>query len=344
MATWSEILAELQELGQHLQRTGGLLPDGTRLPARVSQFDFVRRKYLRQLADHTGRPVILYATKWTQGGAAVDLVSITPEDIQGFMEVVYGLPLGPLDVVLHSPGGSAEAAEALVNYLRSKFTNIRVIVPQAAMSAACMLACSADRIVMARHSSLGPIDPQMVLDTPLGRRMVPVYAILEQFRLAQREAANPQRLGSWLPILQQYGPALIVQCQLAQELARELVQKWLERYMFNGRADARQQAERTAQALADHAKYKSHGRFIPVDQAISEGLAVDLLENDQILQDKVLSIFHSVNITLDATPAVKLIENHQGRAYIKQQQVLQFQPGIPGPQAPVPPPSKPSVN
>ena len=73
---------------------------------------------------------------------------------------VFGDGKNGLDLLMHSPGGSPDAAEAVVNYLRSKFTDIRVIIPQAAMSAATMLACAANRIVMGKHSSLGPIDPQ----------------------------------------------------------------------------------------------------------------------------------------------------------------------------------------
>lgn len=55
-------------------------------------------------------------------------------------------------MIIHSPGGSAEATEALVKYLRAKFQHIRVIIPYGAMSAPTMLACPADIIVMGKHS------------------------------------------------------------------------------------------------------------------------------------------------------------------------------------------------
>src|SRR3990172_1934493 len=77
---------------------------------------------------------------------------------------VHGLtPKNNLDLILHLPGGSAEVREAIVQYLRSRFTDIRVFIPQAAMSAASMLSCAANRIVMGSHSFMGPIDPQFVL-------------------------------------------------------------------------------------------------------------------------------------------------------------------------------------
>jgi len=40
-------------------------------------------------------------------------------------------------------------------------TDIRAIIAQIAMSAGTMIACACSEIVMAKHSSLGAIDPQM---------------------------------------------------------------------------------------------------------------------------------------------------------------------------------------
>lgn len=93
------------------------------------------------------------------------MISIADEDIQGLMEVIHGLKGDSLDLILHSPGGSAEATEAFVSYLRMKFKDLRVIIPYAAMSAATMLSCAANSIVMGKQSFIGPIDPQVVFQT-----------------------------------------------------------------------------------------------------------------------------------------------------------------------------------
>ncbi len=233
MASWSEILLELKGLPS--------------VPG-VSNLDVVRRKYMGELHAKTGRNLILYATAWT-AGANDEHAIITAEDIQGFMEVIHGLHGDSLDLILHSPGGSPEATEALVVYLRSKFRDIRVIVPHAAMSAATMLACAADRILMGRHSFLGPIDPQFVIRTELGISMVPAHAIIEQFEQAKHECkTDPASMTAWLPMLRQYGPALLVQCRLAQELSQKLVTAWLAAYMFHdiGPRKAKQKARRQA--------------------------------------------------------------------------------------------------
>lgn len=99
MPIWSEILAEL---------ANGQPPN----------FDGVRRSYLVALHRHTGRNLILYASGWLQRESPPGLVSIGDEDMQAFMEVSQGLESDRLDLILHSPGGSPKAAEAIVSYLR----------------------------------------------------------------------------------------------------------------------------------------------------------------------------------------------------------------------------------
>ena len=318
MPTWSDILVELQQLQQ---QAAGPIPQGW------SPFDFVRRKYIARLHQLTGRNVIVYATKWTQGQVSdPESISITEEDMQGFMEVIHGLnPALNLDLIVHSPGGSAEVADAIVKYLRSRFTDIRVFIPQAAMSAASMLSCAANRIVMGRHSFMGPIDPQFILQTESGITVAPAHAIIEQFRMAQRECKDPSLLPTWIPILRQIGPGLIIQCQLATKLSKSLVTEWLADYMLKGKPRAKLTASRIARTLANHAAFMSHSRFIGRDQLRKLGLVVDDLETDQNVQDAVLSIFHGCTHSFNATPAIKIIENQLNKAFVKLAQAVTMQ-------------------
>ncbi len=164
MPTWGEILKETEK---------------TIVANNPPDFDGIRRKYLLKLQQYTKRNTIIYATNWTQcvPNADPEALSISEEDLQGFMETVHCLKGDELDLILHSPGGSPEAAEAIVLYLRSKSIDIRVIIPHAAMSAATMIACSSNRIVMGKQSSLGPIDPQIFIQTKFGIRMMPAQDI-----------------------------------------------------------------------------------------------------------------------------------------------------------------------
>lgn len=316
MPTWGEMLKELQESAQ--QRGGQ--PD----------FDALRRKYLAHLYAKTGRDTIVYATDWLSGRAGGGITGITLEDMQGMMEVCHGLRGPELDVILHSPGGSAEATASIVRYLRRKFTDIRVFVPLAAMSAATMWALAGNAIVMGKHSQLGPIDPQFV--TPQGQ--FPARALIKQFeRIKQECAENPANLGAWLPTLQQYGPALLEEAEIAERLARRLVQEWLEAYMFAGQRGAKGKAEKIAAYFADYDTHQSHGLGIDRDQARDVGVTIIDLESDQELQDAILSAYHATIHTFSGA-AVKIIENHNGRAFVKLAQTVQVQ--IPVMQGPAP--------
>lgn len=148
MPTWGEILAELQQSAQSNPQAPGR-PD----------FDAVRRKYLTQLHGLTGRATIIYATDWLSGGGAQS--SITLEDMVAMMEVCKDMGDGSLDLLLHSPGGSAEATDSIVKYLRKQFSEIRVFIPLAAMSAATMLALAADEIVMASTRNWDRLTPSL---------------------------------------------------------------------------------------------------------------------------------------------------------------------------------------
>lgn len=258
------------------------------------------------------------------------------------MECIHGLSGSNLDLILHSPGGSVTATESLVLYLRSKFEKIRVIIPHAAMSAATMFTCAADEILMGKHSFIGPIDPQFNLNTKLGPMSVPGQAILDQFKMAKEESlSDPKNLGVWLPIIEQYGPGLIIQVQNAQQLSKSLAAEWLEKYMFSDDADKKEKAQSISEILSDQANFKSHGRFINRDKAESYGLKIRYLEDDQVLQDNVLSVFHATTQTFDGTPAVKLIENHLGKAFVKIERTVSI-PMVPAsPQAPIQPPIQP---
>ncbi len=251
----------------------------------------------------------------------------------GFMEAVHGLQPGPLDLILHSPGGDANAVQAIMQYLRDLgFGPIRAIVPLSAMSAATMMALCCDEILMARHAQLGPMDPQFQLATPDGPRVAPAQAILEQFDAAKLDcAATPSNLAAWLPILRSYLPGLLSQCLTAQEAAEHMVAEAMQKYMFAALSEGERKAkaEEIAGWFNDHKTHRSHGRPLRYPDIQPRGVAVHLLEDDQVLQDKVLSAWHGIQLTLSQIAIGKLIENHAGRAWmISASPVLQVALGI----------------
>ncbi|QTF81734.1 hypothetical protein SEA_BEEGEE_31 [Gordonia phage BeeGee] len=299
MPGWGDILQEIQASAD--PATGAI------------EIDPIRRRYIKALHDLTGNAVVVYATDWM--GTSSGNTQIVLQDMQGLMEVFRDLNNPNLDLILHSPGGQAEAADRLVGYMRSKFERVRVIIPLAAMSAATMWALSADEIVMGKHSQVGPIDPQITLPSGI---TVPAGALIAQFQEASDQcASDPARLTGWLPTLQQYPPGILNVCENASSLAVTLVAKWLEQYSFAGQPDAAAKAQRVAQWFGDDATHLSHGRAITREELRAQDLPITDLEDDSELQDAVLSVHHAFMHTFGVGSAVKVIENHLGRAFIQ---------------------------
>ncbi len=286
--------------------------------------DDVRRKYVADLSAHTKRDTIVYASAFTLKGPAVPPIalSLTLDDLQGFMASLHGLKGEALDLILHSPGGSMEAADQLVQYLRAKYKHIRAIVPQNAMSASTMIACACDAIVMGKHSAIGPIDPQVTFPTASGAFTAPAQAILDEFEQAKREiAANPASIPLWATKVQAYPHGLLTMCDTTLTLAREKVREWLSTYMLKGDVARDKKSASIAEWLGNAKEHKTHGRPITIQQAREKGLVVECLEDNQELQERVLSVFHAVMVTFQVTGCVKMVENQNGKGVYTTMQI-----------------------
>jgi len=300
MPNWHDILNELKEAG--------------------STHDVVRRKYLRSLHKLTGRNVIIYYSGWLEKPQAPGL-GINDADKTGFMTAIHRLDQSKgIDLFLHTPGGETAATESLVDYLRSMFgTDIRAVVPQLAMSAGTMIACACKEIIMGKHSNLGPIDPLF--------GGMPAHGVVEEFERAHEEIrSDPSKAAVWQPIVAKYAPTLIGECEKSIEWANEIVEEWLLNGMLKGKRNKKRVAEKILKELSDHALTKSHARHLSYERCKDIGLKVISLEEDQKLQEAILSVHHACIHTLSSTQACKIIENHEGVAYISTVQPVLVKP------------------
>lgn len=302
MPSWSELLQELQP---HKDSSG---QDCAGL-----SLDDLRLKYIDQLFQLTGRNVITYYSGWLKAGRTQN-VDINDNDITGFMNAINGLDCSKgLDLVLHTPGGSPTATEGIVKYLHKKFdNNIRVIVPQMAMSAGTMLACAAKSILMGSHSCLGPIDPQF--------GGIPAYNIISEFREAKADLENNSKSKEfWKLQFEKYPPAFFYTVIDAINLSSVLAGEWLSEYMFSelSKGEAKKKTNGILSKLNNN--NKSHARHFSIDDCLSMGLSIEKLEDNQELQEAVLSVHHAYIITIDNSPTTKIIENQAGKRYITSQ-------------------------
>ncbi len=88
-----------------------------------------------------------------------------------------------------------------------------------------------------------------------------------------------------------------------------MVADWLHKYMKLDKP----KAERVAEVLADANRHKIHNRPLDFNKLQSLNLTVKRLEEDQDLQDAVLSVFHATTVTFESTPCIKIVENHLGK-------------------------------
>lgn len=291
MPDWNDVLNEIKESG--------------------SPQDIVRRKYLERLHDITGRNIIIYYSGWLQKPNLQGL-GINDNDKIGFMSTIHEIDRDKgLDLVLHTPGGDIAATESLVHYLREIFgTNIRAIIPQLAMSGGTMIACSGETIIMGKQSSLGPIDPQL--------NGLAAHGVIEEFEQAYQEInENESKIPIWQPIIAKYTPTLIGECRKAVDWSEKMVKEWLVSGMLKDDKDKNETADRIIKELGDHALTKSHARHISPDKCKEIGLHIEMMEDNQKLQDAILSVHHSCIHTLSTTSGVKIIENHKGKAFIQ---------------------------
>lgn len=93
--------------------------------------------------------------------------------------------------------------------------------------------------------------------------------------------------------------------------------------MFSALDNAKEKAEQIADFLGDYDSFKSHSRGIDREQLREIGLNITNLEDDNTLQDLVLSVHHSISHLMDKTPTTKIVENNLGKAWIRMTGIVQ---------------------
>lgn len=296
MPTWNEINSEISQLGTS------------------NACDQVRTKYLSQLEARVGRTIIAYYSgflqKRTPDGRVHPESAITDLDMNGFMAVVHNVPRDRgLDLILHTPGGGTEATRALVEYLYKMFgRDIRAIVPHMAMSAGSMIACACREVLMGKHSCLGPTDPQVKGHPAMG-----ILAEVDQALVEIKK--EPLKQLVYQQIFAKYPPAFILDCERSVDGSRDMVAAWLAANMLAGEVDPAAAAKTTVGHFMDYRGSTEHGHHFLIDKCRDMGLKVFAIEDDQALQEDVLSVHHSFVASFARTNAIKIIQNAAGATW-----------------------------
>ena len=328
MASWSDLLLAFHN---NINQDPNWLDNQLKEQLRI----------ISQLRNNTA--VIFYASAFLQKTAGH--VIITREDINGFMNALYEAPTDKgLTLILHTPGGDPNAVESIVAYLQAKFGYIEVVIPYLAMSGGAMISLASDLLLLGKQSQLGPIDPQL----NMGNKTYSALAIQEGFIKAREDIENDTRLAHlWAPILQNMGPSLVLEAEKALSYSKELVETWLNQRMFKDISDKEEREGKAnnvaryfnAEPTDAYGQIHVHGQRIGVTKLKELGIKVESLEDNQDLQDAILTAYHLATLIFEHTISLKFIISDAGRVWAKQEQQI----SIPfSPIAPQQPPSNPS--
>ena len=279
-----------------------------------------RLRLMQEIESITGRGLLVYAADLQKANAPVPN-TIDRSDKVGFSDLVNGYEGKPIDILLESPGGLAEAAEEIVGLLRSRCPSIRFVVPGNAMSAATLIALSGDAILMDDRSSLGPIDPQVAVPMGNGMIRVPAQTILDGFEKARNQILRdgPQAIPAFMPLLTKYDLHLLEICDNAKTLSHSLAVQWLSKYMLTGDESQRlKDAQQIADQLIDHSQFLSHGRSVRIDRAQQIGLNILDLRTQPELQEKFWQLYCWILVFLERSGSVKMFENGLGINWSRQ--------------------------
>ena len=322
MASWSELLELLKDQKD---------------PAWL---DSKLKEHLSAISGRRdGAAVIFYASAFLQKNA--DNVAITREDVNGFMNALYEAPTDRgLVLILHTPGGDPNAVESIVEYLHSKFNYLEVIVPYLAMSGGAMISLASDQLTLGKQSQLGPIDPQLVI----GNKTHSARAIQEGFNKAKEDIESDTKLAHlWAPILQNMGPSLFLEAEKALSYSKELVANWLMKrmlkYSIGDETERKRKADTiaayfNAEAIPDHGQVHVHGQRIGAIKLQELGLNLRFFEDDQALQNDILTAYHLMTLIFEMTTSLKFIASDKGKMWVKQEQQVLVPAPPPVPQQP----------
>ena len=121
-----------------------------------------RRRLIREIEARSQRVLLCYVSE----GRLIDR-----EDVLHLEALLQAVAPGTgVSLLLNSPGGDVDVADKLLHMLKEIVAppmsqgpagDLEIVVPNAAKSAATIIALGADRVIMSDTSELRPIDPQL---------------------------------------------------------------------------------------------------------------------------------------------------------------------------------------
>lgn len=283
-----------------------------------------RKKQLKLVSEaHDNHDILVYAADLAHHPGAS--TGIDYPDITLFSDQLSNLQGSKLDIILETPGGSAEVVEDLVSIVRHKYHDVSVIVPGWAKSAGTIFAMGADHILMGPGSALGPIDAQIPEN---GDKLISADEYIDGLEaIVQNTPVNGPLNPAYIPILQHVTPGALQHFKNARELSKTLVIDWLLKYRFtswqthkhSGKpvtdAERQARAKDVAEKLADNSAWLVHGRSINMTDLAQLGLEVEDFTKEPKLNEAIMRYHALLRINFDTANVFKIVETQFSQIY-----------------------------
>lgn len=247
--------------------------------------------------------------------------SISPslvDEVYSQLRTEYKNLDGKLDVIVNSPGGDIDAAYNLASLFgRYADQKLTFIIPRWAKSAATLLVCAGDEILMTPVAELGPLDPQITEINPMEERFeqfspLHIQTTIEMIR-NEYDKGSKELAEGLLKRLQ--FPLTLGSFVKAHEIGKQyLVRLLKERMEKTGKLGA--SADAVAESLTRG--YADHGFCINVTEAKKIGL------NAREIQEDILSAVWDLYGLVRQEEAIR--RNQRGEEIMKA--IEKLPPGI----------------
>lgn len=241
------------------------------------------RRSINEITTIRKRPLICYIANVVNANISQS-VSVNNSDDAPFLEMLRNVQTNvqDIDILLVTPGGSAETVAFWVNQIRSRFSNVSFILPYMAMSAGTIFCMSGDELIMDESAFFGPIDPQV---PSKNGRYVPAQSINTLISDIQQRGQEQLKRGEqpdWtdVQLLRNLDAKEIGNAINASKFSTDLVSQYLEQYKFKNwtvhqNGSAVTQEERKARAKAIAGQLCNHQLWLSHSNRISRTMAWD---------------------------------------------------------------------
>ncbi len=251
-----------------------------------------RQDLINQIQSYRNSRVIVYVT----GDRPNMETHIHPEIIPFLADHLNHMPWNNdrISLYLYSRGGATLAGWNIVNLIRMFCDNFEVIIPSFAHSTATLIAIGANKIIMTKQATLGPVDPSVntpynppVPNGPPGSTLpVSVEDVAKYIELAKSESSQIDLTQVFLKLAAQVHPLALGAVNRSRTQIKMLAEKLLKHHM-----DQDDDIKKVIEFLCS----ESGSHDYTINRREAEALHLPVEKPDEKLYDLINKLF--VNIT-----------------------------------------------